>query len=79
MLLLAIWSNNLLWLVCVPQRCKASTDSTIYKYRAQALNGNRTVDFSDYAGKSVLFVNVATYWGYTFQYVGKKQHPRHDF
>uniref|UniRef100_A0A3Q3WS64 Uncharacterized protein n=1 Tax=Mola mola TaxID=94237 RepID=A0A3Q3WS64_MOLML len=43
------------------ERCKASTDGTIYKYRAQALNGNRTVDFSDYAGKSVLFVNVATY------------------
>ncbi|KAM3613170.1 uncharacterized protein V6R79_021799 [Siganus canaliculatus] len=43
------------------QRCESSRDGTIYKYKARTLNGSRTVNFSDYAGKSVLVVNVATY------------------
>uniref|UniRef100_A0A672GGY1 Glutathione peroxidase n=1 Tax=Salarias fasciatus TaxID=181472 RepID=A0A672GGY1_SALFA len=43
------------------RQCDSSTDGTIYKYKARTLNGSRTVNFSDYAGKSVLFVNVATY------------------
>uniref|UniRef100_A0A3Q3S4W9 Glutathione peroxidase n=1 Tax=Mastacembelus armatus TaxID=205130 RepID=A0A3Q3S4W9_9TELE len=34
---------------------------TIYKYQAKTLNGSHTVNFNDYAGKSVLFINVATY------------------
>lgn len=63
-----------------PQQCESSTDGTIYKYKAKTLNGSHTVNFSDYTGKSVLFINVATYWGYTFQYVGKNQHHRpHKF
>uniref|UniRef100_A0A3B5AUC0 Uncharacterized protein n=1 Tax=Stegastes partitus TaxID=144197 RepID=A0A3B5AUC0_9TELE len=33
--------------------------STIYQ--ARTLNGSCTVNLSDYRGKSVLFVNVATY------------------
>lgn len=44
-----------------PQSCDASIDGTIYNYKARTLNGNHTINFSDYAGKSVLFVNVATY------------------
>uniref|UniRef100_A0A3B4U3V4 Glutathione peroxidase n=1 Tax=Seriola dumerili TaxID=41447 RepID=A0A3B4U3V4_SERDU len=44
-----------------PQRCDSSTDGNIYKYQAKTLNGSRTVNFSEYAGKSVLIVNVATY------------------
>lgn len=42
------------------QRCE-STDGTIYKYKAKTLNGSHSVNFSDYTGKSVLFINVATY------------------
>uniref|UniRef100_A0AAQ6IT80 glutathione peroxidase n=1 Tax=Anabas testudineus TaxID=64144 RepID=A0AAQ6IT80_ANATE len=42
------------------QRCDSSVDGTIYKYHARTLNGSSTVNFSDYTGKSVLFVNVAT-------------------
>uniref|UniRef100_A0A3Q3Q7F6 Glutathione peroxidase n=1 Tax=Monopterus albus TaxID=43700 RepID=A0A3Q3Q7F6_MONAL len=47
--------------VCLYQRCDFSTDGTIYKYQAKTLNGNHTVNFSNYRGKIVLFVNVATY------------------
>ncbi|KAG8004161.1 Glutathione peroxidase 3 [Nibea albiflora] len=43
------------------QQCEAATDRTIYQYSAKTLNGSRIVNFSDYTGKSVLFVNVATY------------------
>lgn len=43
------------------QQCNSSVEGTIYKYRAKTLNGSQTVNFSDYAGKAVLFVNVATY------------------
>lgn len=69
-------TNNLLHLCLYPQQCESATDKTIYQYSARTLNGSRTVNFSDYMGKSVLFVNVATYWGYTFQYVGKIRHHR---
>uniref|UniRef100_A0A3P9NHR6 Uncharacterized protein n=1 Tax=Poecilia reticulata TaxID=8081 RepID=A0A3P9NHR6_POERE len=41
--------------------CDSSTAGTIYQYNARTLNGSRTVNFGDFAGKSVLFVNVATY------------------
>lgn len=37
------------------------TDGTIYNYHAKTLNNSHTVNFSDYKGKSVLFINVATY------------------
>ena len=74
--LLARLNNNMpFWLVFFyPQLCDSSTDGTIYSYRATTLNGSRTVSFSEYAGKTVLFVNVASYWGLTFQYLGKYWH-----
>lgn len=43
------------------QRCDPSADGTIYKYSARTVNGSHTVNFGDFAGKTVLFVNVATY------------------
>uniref|UniRef100_A0A3Q1FDQ4 Uncharacterized protein n=1 Tax=Acanthochromis polyacanthus TaxID=80966 RepID=A0A3Q1FDQ4_9TELE len=43
------------------QRCDSSTNGTLYKYQARTLNGSCTVNLSDYQGKSVLIVNVATY------------------
>uniref|UniRef100_A0A3B5LRV8 Uncharacterized protein n=1 Tax=Xiphophorus couchianus TaxID=32473 RepID=A0A3B5LRV8_9TELE len=42
-------------------RCDSSTAGTIYQYNARTLNGSRAVNFGDFAGKTVLFVNVATY------------------
>ncbi|KAK5865025.1 hypothetical protein PBY51_016221 [Eleginops maclovinus] len=42
------------------QQCE-STDGDIYRYQAKTLNDSRTVNFSDYRGTSVLFINVATY------------------
>lgn len=54
------------------QLCDSKTPGTIYNYRAQVLNEALNVDFSDFRGKLVLFVNVATYWSYTYQYKGKK-------
>uniref|UniRef100_A0A3Q3B5G5 Uncharacterized protein n=1 Tax=Kryptolebias marmoratus TaxID=37003 RepID=A0A3Q3B5G5_KRYMA len=47
--------------LCPPQMCDSSADGTIYKYHAKTLNGSHTVNFTDYTGKCVLFVNVATY------------------
>uniref|UniRef100_A0AAX7SET1 Glutathione peroxidase n=1 Tax=Astatotilapia calliptera TaxID=8154 RepID=A0AAX7SET1_ASTCA len=67
----SIWANKLLTSVQVKatitastfclylQQCNSSVEGTIYKYRAKTLNGSQTVNFSDYAGKAVLFVNVS--------------------
>lgn len=44
----------------------------IYDYGAFTLNGKKEhIQFKQYAGKHVLFVNVATYCGLTAQYPGK--------
>uniref|UniRef100_A0A3Q2CZ65 Glutathione peroxidase 3 n=1 Tax=Cyprinodon variegatus TaxID=28743 RepID=A0A3Q2CZ65_CYPVA len=40
--------------------CDRSTEGTIYKYQARTLNGS-LVSFGDFAGKTILFINVATY------------------
>uniref|UniRef100_A0A673BKL8 Glutathione peroxidase n=1 Tax=Sphaeramia orbicularis TaxID=375764 RepID=A0A673BKL8_9TELE len=42
-------------------QCDSSTDDTIYNYHAKTLNGSHTVNFSEFRGKAVLFINVATY------------------
>lgn len=70
-----VFRVNISWIALFPypQRCNTTTNDRIYNYNATILEGSRTVTFSDYRGKSVLFVNVATYWGYTYQYVGKKK------
>lgn len=51
------------------QQCESSRDGTIYDYQAKTLNGSRPVSLSEYRGKTVLIVNVATFWGLTFQYL----------
>uniref|UniRef100_A0A3B3U083 Glutathione peroxidase 3 n=1 Tax=Poecilia latipinna TaxID=48699 RepID=A0A3B3U083_9TELE len=58
---LMFWPKHFLTSCLYPQRCDSSTAGTIYQYNARTLNGSRIVNFSDFAGKSVLFVNVATY------------------
>lgn len=68
-------NSNLIFFCLCHQQCISSTDGTIYNYQARTLNGSHTVNLGDFRGRSVLFVNVATYWGYTYQYVGKKITP----
>uniref|UniRef100_A0A8C0CUJ3 Glutathione peroxidase n=1 Tax=Balaenoptera musculus TaxID=9771 RepID=A0A8C0CUJ3_BALMU len=47
--------------------CYKGVTGTIYEYGALALNGEEYIQFKQYAGKHVLFVNVATY-GLAAQY-----------
>ncbi|XP_006737063.1 epididymal secretory glutathione peroxidase isoform X2 [Leptonychotes weddellii] len=50
--------------------CYKDVKGTIYDYEALTLNGKEHIQFKRYAGKPVLFVNVATYCGLTAQYPG---------
>ncbi|XP_040611580.1 epididymal secretory glutathione peroxidase isoform X2 [Mesocricetus auratus] len=50
--------------------CYTDVKGTIYDYEAFAINGKERIQFKQYAGKHVLFVNVATYCGLTMQYPG---------
>ncbi|XP_012668236.1 epididymal secretory glutathione peroxidase isoform X2 [Otolemur garnettii] len=50
--------------------CYKDVKGTIYDYDAFALNGKHYIQFKQYTGKHVLFVNVATYCGLTAQYPG---------
>jgi len=62
----------IVWIyVCLCQVCNPGVGDSIHKYGAKTINGTQYIPFSHYAGKHVLIVNVATYWGLTFQYVGK--------
>lgn len=72
-IVLSRW-KHLAWILCLyPQQCKSPAEGTIYRYSAKTLNGSHTVKFCDYEGQTVLFVNTATYWGLTHQYVGKRR------
>ncbi len=57
--------------VRLSQVCNPAVSDTIHNYGVKTLNGTQYIPFSHYAGRHVLIVNVATYWGLTFQYVGK--------
>ncbi|XP_062043336.1 epididymal secretory glutathione peroxidase isoform X2 [Lepus europaeus] len=50
--------------------CYKDVKGTIYNYEAFTLNGKERIQFKQYAGKYVLFVNVATYCALTAQYPG---------
>lgn len=53
------WSHGMLF---APQvKCYGSVEGTIYDYGALTIDGDEYVPFRKYAGKMVLFVNVATY------------------
>ncbi|XP_040313022.1 epididymal secretory glutathione peroxidase isoform X1 [Herpailurus yagouaroundi] len=54
----------------VKMDCYKDVKGTIYEYDALPLNGKEHIQFKQYAGKHVLFVNVATYCGLTAQYPG---------
>ncbi len=43
--------------------------SSIYDFKVEGLDG-KNIDLSQYKGKKILIVNVASYCGYTYQYEG---------
>uniref|UniRef100_A0AC11BRJ3 Glutathione peroxidase 3 n=1 Tax=Ovis aries TaxID=9940 RepID=A0AC11BRJ3_SHEEP len=49
--------------------CHAGVGGTIYEYGALTIDGEEYIPFKRYAGKYILFVNVASYCGLTGQYV----------
>lgn len=51
--------------------CNKGVNGTIYEYGAKTLDGGEYVQFQQYAGKHVLFVNVASFCGLTATYPGK--------
>ncbi|OBS59442.1 hypothetical protein A6R68_09431, partial [Neotoma lepida] len=48
--------------------CNKGVAGTIYEYGAKTLNGGEYVQFQQYAGKHILFVNVASFCGLTATY-----------
>uniref|UniRef100_A0A182DWH6 glutathione peroxidase n=1 Tax=Homo sapiens TaxID=9606 RepID=A0A182DWH6_HUMAN len=48
--------------------CNKGVTGTIYEYGALTLNGEEYIQFKQFAGKHVLFVNVAAYCGLAAQY-----------
>ncbi|NXM78397.1 GPX3 peroxidase, partial [Serilophus lunatus] len=49
--------------------CYNSVKGTIYDYGAMTIDGEEYIPFERYNGKTVLFVNVATYSNQTLQYL----------
>lgn len=47
--------------------CHINNDASFYDFNTKDLDGN-TVSMRQYDGHVVLAVNVATFWGYTYQY-----------
>jgi len=50
-----------------------SVTVSIYDFKVPALDGDGTIDFSQYKGKKVLIVNTASKCGYTPQYAELEQ------
>ncbi|XP_017373977.1 glutathione peroxidase 6 isoform X1 [Cebus imitator] len=48
--------------------CDKNVTGTIYEYGALTLSGEEYIQFKQFAGKPILFVNVATYCSLTAQY-----------
>lgn len=50
--------------------CKTSTESNMYKnnFTVENVFKNGTINLRDYEGQVLLIVNVASYWGLTYQY-----------
>lgn len=57
---------------------EATTQSSFYNFKIQALDGKTSIDFSKYKGKKVLIVNVASECGFTPQYKPLQElHEKH--
>ena len=46
---------------------------SIHQFQIQALDSEEVIDFSDFAGKKILVVNVASKCGFTYQYESLEQ------
>ena len=46
----------------------STTVESIYEFSIEALNSDEEINLSDYKGKKILIVNVASKCGYTYQY-----------
>uniref|UniRef100_A0A8D2CXQ2 Glutathione peroxidase n=1 Tax=Sciurus vulgaris TaxID=55149 RepID=A0A8D2CXQ2_SCIVU len=68
LLFLVGFSQEILKSQKVKVDCNKEVTGTIYEYGAVTLNDDKYIQFKQYAGKHVLFVNVATYCGLTAQY-----------
>ena len=57
---------------------EATTQSSFYNFKIQALDSKTSIDFSKYKGKKVLIVNVASECGFTPQYKPLQElHEKH--
>lgn len=54
-------ANHAVALVSLQTDCHAGVSGTIFEYGALTLNGEEYIPFKQYAGKYVLFVNVASF------------------
>jgi glutathione peroxidase len=55
-----------------------NADKSFYKLKIKALDEVSTISMSDFKGKKILLVNVASKCGYTYQYEGlQKLHESH--
>ncbi len=51
----------------------SQNDTSIHQYKINALNSDEIIDFSHFAGKKMLIVNVASKCGFTNQYEGLQE------
>lgn len=61
------------WVSVFQQLCNQAVDGSMFEYGAKTLTEGLHIPFRQYAGKYVLLVNVATFWGLTFQYLGTQR------
>jgi glutathione peroxidase len=48
--------------------CYDSNDESVYDYTFETIDGQRNVSLNEYRNYTLLIVNVATYWGFTYTY-----------
>lgn len=69
--LLSIRSYHSSTCVLLQVDCNKGVTGTVYEYGANTIDGGGFVNFQQYAGKHILFVNVAPFCGLTATYPGK--------
>ena len=73
------WTLLMAAFLCLLQLCSsqkkmcnqpANSTASIYDFTIRDVHRQQTINMSDFRGKVLVFVNVATYWGKTPQYYG---------
>ncbi|MEZ4948502.1 MAG: glutathione peroxidase [Saprospiraceae bacterium] len=59
---------NYLILILLSMMVSNEPNTGIHQFKIQALNSDEVIDFSDFEGKKILIVNVASKCGFTYQY-----------